>query len=372
MHIDDLLDPAELADMIGEGLVRARSHPGEPLRILNYTEKAQYEQAWNAVTRTCRGLVTHADTGEVVARPWPKFFNHGQVDAGRLDLAVPVEVTDKLDGSLGVLFALPSAPGSWAVATRGSFESDQAQWASAHYAGSYQQAWQPEPGITYLFEIVYPANRIVLDYGSREDLVLLGAVEIGTGRTLGPWDLECTGWPGPRTDVLDYPTLGDALAAPTRSNAEGLVVRYLGDGPLTGVMVKLKQQDYVALHKIVTGLNARVVWERLGAGETVPQVCESLPDEFRMWVEAVATDLIAAREAVVAAATAEFTSILTRLGTDAAGVDRKAFAALAQGSAHRAWLFLLLDGKDPAAKVWRALRPAADFAPRALPDEDAA
>jgi hypothetical protein len=33
---------------------------------------------------------------------------------------------------------------------------------------------------------------------------------------------------------------------------------------------------------------------------------------------------------------------------------------------------MLLDRKDPAAKVWHSIRPAADFAPRALPGEDAA
>lgn len=34
-------------------------------------------------------------------------------------------------------------------------------------------AWTPPTGHTVLFEIIYPENRIVVDYGEMEDLVLL-------------------------------------------------------------------------------------------------------------------------------------------------------------------------------------------------------
>lgn len=58
----------------------------------------------NPTTRTCRGLIVHSTTGRVLARPWAKFVNHGRPEAETLDLAAPVEVTDKLDGSLGILY----------------------------------------------------------------------------------------------------------------------------------------------------------------------------------------------------------------------------------------------------------------------------
>jgi putative RNA ligase len=48
--------------------------------------------------------------------------------------------------------------------------------------------------MTVLVEIVYPANRIVLDYGGLDDLILLGAVDIATGRTFGPG--PCRDGPG--------------------------------------------------------------------------------------------------------------------------------------------------------------------------------
>lgn len=376
MLLEDLLDRSHLDEMLAEGYVRARQHPSEPLTILNYSEKAQYDGVWNLTTRTCRGLIVHSSTGEVLARPWAKFFNHGQPEAEALDLAAPVEVTDKLDGSLGILYPLPSRPGRFAIATRGSFDSEQATWATRRWEKRYEGLWTLTEGLAFLVEIIYPDNRIVLDYGDREDLVLLGAVEIGTGRPFGPHDPECRWWPGPTAEVFDHPTLGDALLAPARHNAEGLVVRYLGDGPHAGAMVKIKQEDYVALHKLVTGLNTRVVWERLGTGETVSQLCESLPDEFHAWVQGVAADLYVQQDEILRQAQAEYDRVLTALGATpdarATDVDRKAFAELAVRSPARGWLFMLLDGKDLRPKIWHSIKPAADFTPRSVPGEDAA
>ena len=57
-----------------EGLVYKQVHPTLPLTIWNYSEKVQYENLWDDVTLQTRGLVTD-DKGNVVARPFKKFFN---------------------------------------------------------------------------------------------------------------------------------------------------------------------------------------------------------------------------------------------------------------------------------------------------------
>ena len=93
----DLFDPTALADAIDGGYVRVQRHPSLPLRVLNYTEKAAYENAWTDVTLACRGLIV-ADDGRIVARPLPKFFNHGQPGGPSLDPLAAVHVTDKYDG----------------------------------------------------------------------------------------------------------------------------------------------------------------------------------------------------------------------------------------------------------------------------------
>jgi RNA ligase len=349
IHISDLFANADLAAAITDGYVREQQHPQLPLKIYNYTERAQYEQVWTDVTRRCRGLIVAA-SGNVVARPFEKFFNYGDPLAGVLDLSAKSEVTDKLDGSLGVLY--PARTGH-AIATRGSFTSDQAIHGTEVLRARYQ-AFEPPDGMTVLFEIVYPANRIVCDYGTTDDLVLLGAVDIATGEAVGPdW---VSGWWGPQAETFAAGTLAEALALPPRPNAEGVVVRLVD----SGAMVKIKQDDYLALHKIVTGLNARVVWEQLGAGKSVRQVCDPLPDEFHPWVRKVAYDLIERATAILDTARDEHERIVAALPAD---WDRKDYALVAKDSDQRAWLFMLLDGKDPASRIWRTLRPLGDDRP---------
>jgi RNA ligase len=274
-----LFHPGDLAHALTEKLVRVQEHPTDDLRIFNYTETAVYSGTWTNITRQCRGLIFDG-AGNVIARPWPKFFNYGQTEAGDLDLDAPAEVTDKMDGSLGILY--PTG-GGYGIATRGSFTSDQALHATGRLQDYLRQGFAPLYGWTYLFEIVYPKNRIVLDYGTRDELVFLGAVHILTGRTEGPlWKNTVGDWPGPRAETFPARTLREALAMEPRPNAEGLVVRYID----TGHMVKIKQAEYIRLHALATQTSTITVWESLVAGTDLVTERDAVPDEFLAWVDA--------------------------------------------------------------------------------------
>ena len=345
----DLFDPNALTAAIDGGYVRVQRHPVLPLQIFNYTEKAQYENAWDAVTLACRGLIAHAD-GQVIARPMAKFFNYGQVGAPVLDVAAAVHVTDKADGSLGIIYR---APDGLAVATRGSFASDQALHATAVLRSRYP-SFEPPDGQTVLVEIIYPSNRIVIDYGNLDDLVLLGAVDIATGRTHGPDAVPS--WPGPVIERFDHGTLAEALAAPPRSNREGFVVWF----PSHDIRVKIKYDEYVRLHRIVTGLNARTVWAELAAGRAVTELVQSIPDEFHGWVRSVAATLTATVDARATAIETAYAAIIEEVGP---GSQRKDFAALASRHPDRSALFLRLDGRDYRPLLWQHARPDTDWTP---------
>ncbi|GAA0720808.1 2'-5' RNA ligase [Dactylosporangium roseum] len=345
LHLDELCDPALLADMASGGYVRAQRHPSLPLLIYNYTEKAQYEGVWNGATLACRGLVVSAATGEVLARPFTKFFNHDQPGAPELDLDGPVIVTDKADGSLGVLFPTPDG---WAIATRGSFDSEQARHATQTWRTRYAHRFTPPPGRTVLFEIIYPANRIVLDYAGLDDLVLLGAVDIATGRSHAPSAVP--DWPGPVVESFGYSTFAEALAAPPRANREGLVVHFTGPD----TRLKIKYAEYVRLHRIVTGLNARVVWEAIVNGE-LDELLEPLPDEFHAWATGIAASLRAEVDELAAGVEASFAAALSGLPD---GWARRDFAAAVARHPMRACLFLRLDGKDYSRYLWQQVRPS--------------
>jgi RNA ligase len=156
----------------GDGLIVVRSL--DNLIIVNYTDRCTYKQQWDDTTMICRGLVLQMDKPwpnstrikEVVALPLVKFFNIGE--GGRYPSSPLLEVTEKLDGSFGELFRWND---SYRIATRGSFESEQAQWATEYLRRCDLSGLKKQ--YTLIFEIIYPDGRIVVDYGSREDLVLL-------------------------------------------------------------------------------------------------------------------------------------------------------------------------------------------------------
>jgi RNA ligase len=376
--LTEIMDESLLNEMFKQSYVRAQYHAREPLVILNYTATAQYDRVWNPVTRQCRGLIVRAGTAEIVCRPWPKFYNYGEHEEGSLDYEAPVEVTDKMDGSLGILY--PTADG-WAIATRGSFTSDQALRATKILQERYPD-FTPSPEYTYLFEILLPENRVVIDYGEWEDLVQLGVIHTHSGEQLDDGFIPGSLWPGPHVHRFSAKTLTEALALPPRPNAEGIVVRY----PSEEKMVKIKQDDYVALHRIVTGLNERSVWE-IAAVEackaliTEPQYwgsylgidperakeimalesnwLDNVPDEFYAWVEDV-TSYVQDRSM-------ELHAEGIRLGTLIGSIpDKRARYEMVKDNPLVREIMRYADGRGPAdmkLKSWRLVQPSGEGKP---------
>lgn len=248
LTLHELLPPQELATALDAGHVTRKAHPELPLSIYTYTRACQYERNWNRVTTRCRGLVADDVTGEVVALPLPKFFNVGEHQAGQPYAPAlpdePFEVYDKVDGSLAVVFHYA---GRWQVASKGSFISTQATWAQRRLDGKDTSALTP--GVTYLAEILYPQNRIVVDYGDRRDLVLLAAfakegTEIPLADAAPAWQpigSVVTVRPAmPLAELLaltESNTLPGGQAA-TGTDAEGFVLRFA-----SGVRAKAKLSE---------------------------------------------------------------------------------------------------------------------------------
>lgn len=345
VKLGDVLDEGELQRMLDQRFVKAVRDETTGCVLYNYTARAQYENEWNPVTSACRGLIVNA-RGELIARPFAKFHNYSaDAVAG---LAGRVVATEKLDGSLGILYR---AGGELRIATRGSFDSDQALHATAvlkqRHAG-----FEPVEGWTYLFEIVYPQNRIVVDYGVRDELVLLGAIDIESGVSV-PLEQAAEGWDGAVVEVLEHTTLEEALGAEPRPNAEGMVVHFVDHD----VRVKLKQDEYVRLHRLVTGVSERRIWEELAAGRDVHEWLEMVPDELHRFVTETSERLRGAHNELRAELEAELARIKAELRD---GWTRREFAEMVRASRHplARGLFAMEDGKDVSALLWEPLRPA--------------
>lgn len=389
MRVDDLLRMDRVKELIESGYLRERSHPLYPqLRTLGYTEKSQWERVWTPETETCRGLIYDNDTRMVLARPFRKFFNYSEMKekVDGLPLNEPVLVSDKMDGSLGILFVNPYSE-RIEVATRGSFDSDQARWATEWLQRELANpespwyGWSSPCGATCLAEIIVPWNRIVCDYKDREDLVYLGCVGIDTGTETGPgqFGVAVVRWPGSVTEVMEYDELSTALLAPPRAGAEGLVVQVLNQ-PQIG-KIKLKQEDYVRLHKIITGLSDKAVWEHLSGGGSIEELFADVPDEFHEWLDTTAAALWDKYDSLYGEAQDVFIRICSQmageetedlellqraeLGLKAARADkegRKDFAIrlnkyAAGNGPDKSLVFGLLDDKDISIAIWKKLRP---------------
>jgi RNA ligase len=279
-------------------------------------------------------LVLDTD-GNVIARPFPKFFNYGDPQIGEIPIE-PYTVTEKLDGSLGIVYRLEGVPH---IATRGSFTSDQAIKGTAMLR---EQELAHFDGITALFEIVYPENRIVVDYGGQTALTLLAAIDNATGL-----DTALPYYTGPKVQHHGEVSL-ETLTTHDRPNCEGYVVAFQ-----SGLRVKVKHAEYVRLHKIVTGINARFVWESMRAGDDLTTLLTGIPDEIYQWVDNTRRQIQFDYDELEAAAL----TVFTQRPLD---VERKEIAAYFLGSsASPSVMFSMLDGKDYADIIWKAIRPEA-------------
>jgi len=251
-----------------EGLVYKQVHPTLPLTIWNYTENVQYGNKWDEITLQTRGLVTDIH-GTVIGRPMKKFFN---MEEGKHIPTQDFEVFEKVDGSLGIVF---NYKGDWLIATRGSFASDQAI-KGKEMLDRLEMDKVPY-NLTYLFEIIYPENRIVVDYGDQEKLVLLGAIEVGSGTEISRHTLEyfaseigseiAKSYDG----IKDYSVLKDMV----KDDEEGFIVRFSN-----GDRMKVKGHEYLRLHKIMTNISTTSVWEVLSNGGNFDDMIKDVPDEF--------------------------------------------------------------------------------------------
>ena len=274
-HMSVIATPEEFQQAIEDNLIYRTRHPEYPYSIYKYSQACTYSGSWNEVTTASRGLILHDETGEIIARPFPKFFNYSEGKTPAELMVGDIHVTEKLDGSLGISYINPQ--GEMEITTAGGFQAEQAAHATELYNERYKGNWEPREGYTYLWEIIYPENRIVVDYGDEDDLHLLGAVEIATGRSVPVSHL--TEWKWKKATTYEgFDSMDKVVNAPERSNAEGYIVHFVE----TGVRVKFKHEEYVKLHRIMTGVSERSIHNLLASGgkSSLEEVKQTAPEEF--------------------------------------------------------------------------------------------
>jgi T4 RnlA family RNA ligase len=338
-------DPQTLPQLIEQGYIISQTHPTLPLTIYNYTAKAQFDRYWVDATLSCRGLVLD-ENYRSIARPLPKFFNLDEYQ-GKIPECVP-QIYEKLDGSLIILFHYQ---GQWEVASRGSFASEQAQMARVLLANYQPDLDNLNPKYTYLFEIIYPNNRIVVDYGDDRRLVLLAAVHTQTGVELDHTEVN---WIDraktyPATTVPEWiKSIAEGRFSTNDSqqaelnNHEGFILKWPN-----GFRLKYKLADYVRLHRIITRVQAKDIWECLSQNQDLDQFLDAVPDEFYNWVKDTKLELEFKYQAIET----ECKNAFKDLG------NRKESAIYFQTQTYPGVLFLMLDNRGYSQVIWKLIKP---------------
>ena len=340
--------------LIKDGYISERKHSECDYYIYNYTQKTQYEGLWNEDTMNCRGLILDGE-GNIIARPFKKFFNIGEygdtANLGKIPNYTWFDVWDKMDGSLGILYRMPN--GEHRIATRGSFESEQSK-IGTEMLSDYIIDILDTNNYTFLFEIIYPENRIVVDYKDQKDLVLLAGINKETGEELSYENLLEL---GQRSDLPVAQYYGRVsynrfaflkVENDIAEGKEGFVLKFDN-----GLRVKIKSEEYVRLHRIVTGLNSKSIWDLLRRGENLELLLERVPDEFYDWADQVKTDFENNYKSIEHSCDVIVKSCRLK--------ERKEVAEYFLQKEHKIYsgiLFTMYDNKPYKEVIWKMLKPA--------------
>jgi hypothetical protein len=271
--VQDYLRTRVLAELARDHGVYASFSKDRRKMSLNYDQIEAKES--DALARQCRGLIlgradgSPFDTAEapvgptaVLARPFDRFFNHGQhgVDASALLGREGTRVYEKLDGTLCIVYFDRDR---WAVATRSVPDADVPinGFGELTFRKLFDKTLDEFVGLTlerlgagldgaytYMFELTSPYNRVVCEYERcRLHLLAVRHTQTGAEKCVYLHGLP-TGAHVPRAPSKLCNTLGELLGVVTAhppTQSEGVVVC----GP-NFERVKVKNPAWVALSAV--------------------------------------------------------------------------------------------------------------------------
>jgi len=190
-------------------------------------------------------------------------------------------------------------------------------------------------------------NRIVVDYGDYEGLVLLSAFDTKTGIEESRKNLEkLNGFELVKRydNVKDYSLLKNKV----KDNQEGFVLKFSN-----GLRVKIKGEEYIRLHKIISEISTKSIWKCLSNGDNIYKLVQDLPDEYFERIKDYAEDL-KRRYVNIERTALRYYNELTQ---GKSVINRREFAKEATKSKLSPILFKMLDGKDYSSIIWERLKP---------------
>lgn len=201
-----------------------------------------------AVRRECRGLIFDRN-GELISRPYHKFFNQGEREEthpNRIDLSQPHHVMHKMDGSMirSVWIGSDLRLGTKMGITEVAMAAEEFMASAPHLGVRELCEHMRAQNITPIFEWCSPENRIVVDY-SEPDLVLTALRDNTTG-VYAPYDVMVATARNHGVNAVGVVGAEELATVADAEGIEGYVIRFAD-----GHMVKLKCAWYTRLHGVI-------------------------------------------------------------------------------------------------------------------------
>lgn len=287
--------------------ISVEKHPTEELYLYGYHSGLEKSNViWDDNNIHCRGLIINGE-GEVLARPFPKFFTYRRyIDDETLLLSegqnfkIPetgFKIFEKVDGTMTTLYWVDDKP---FLATQRSFENVNAKEATKILYEKYSHTFSKlKRDRTYVFEAIFPETNVLIDYGTSRDLYMIGVLDNETGDNL---PLEDLGFPVAKDYTEMYKDVKnfEALQNLNLPNQEGFVLVFE-----SGERIKLKFPWYKEAHKIMAEIIQKekqlylmnrqlsqklglknsyitnlLIWDHLRKGLTVENIHENTPETF--------------------------------------------------------------------------------------------
>jgi len=138
------------------------------------------------IRRECRGIIFDSKTGDIIRRPFHKFFNVNERDETQdhsVDLSRGHAILEKLDGSMIAVFAHEGKLVWGTKMVSQDFHEMVEQFVKLSDIDYEAFCWELiNSGYTPIFEWMHPQKRIVIDYGKEPTLTLTAIRNIVTGQ----------------------------------------------------------------------------------------------------------------------------------------------------------------------------------------------
>lgn len=226
--------------------------------------------------RQARGIILDANTGEVLARPYDKFFNFGQVlatpelserfSSWHKGPAGTFTVTEKVDGSLAIMYddhGTLRIGSSGSPIARGLNANERTTgpgttpwidiFKKLYSAETVEKLHKIAKVNTIIFEFVTPEHTIVIPH-DKEEFILHGMRNTITGdetsfsgikKLLEEMDIHDIPLAREYPEMKSFEDINKLL--PTLHNFEGFVIRWDD-----GYRLKMKTEEYVRAHHTIT------------------------------------------------------------------------------------------------------------------------